>query len=271
MNCSTSARLTSISGTAGLLPTRVETLAYVAPAARRSQARARGPYRGRRAARGGRRRGRARHGPGARPHELLHGAGGVHSAGRPAPRCGSASVGTGIRACRRPDTGSRTSRVIWTPSRTPMARATPSARRWGPARSATSWAMTRPGSIGSCCCSRPRWIRSIGGEGFVRTARCWSRCRWIARSTRSCPSPARAAKYRAAPWLRELDVLLWQDMNAAGVAKRAPRDRGRRRDPRSRAPPQGRRAGPDHRARGRPDPSRRGRADPGRAAPRTPS
>jgi 3-oxoadipate enol-lactonase len=31
--------------------------------------------------------------------------------------------------------------------------------------------------------------------------------------------PARAAKYREAPWLRELDLVLWRDMNRLGVAR----------------------------------------------------
>lgn len=59
----------------------------------------------------------------------------------------------------------------------------------------------------------------VGGEGFVRTAAVLESMPLDRAIDTILSEPGRAAKYRAAPWLRELDLLLWQDMNAAGVAR----------------------------------------------------
>ena len=59
----------------------------------------------------------------------------------------------------------------------------------------------------------------VGGEGFVRTAAVLESMPLDRAIDAILSEPGRAAKYRAAPWLRELDLLLWQDMNAAGVAR----------------------------------------------------
>jgi pimeloyl-ACP methyl ester carboxylesterase len=61
--------------------------------------------------------------------------------------------------------------------------------------------------------------RVVGGEGFVRTAAVLESMPLDRAIDTILSEPGRAAKYRAAPWLRELDLLLWQDMNAAGVAR----------------------------------------------------
>jgi len=59
----------------------------------------------------------------------------------------------------------------------------------------------------------------VGGEGFERTAAVLETMPLDRAIDTILAEPGRAAKYRAAPWLRELDLLLWQDMNAAGVAR----------------------------------------------------
>ena len=59
----------------------------------------------------------------------------------------------------------------------------------------------------------------VGGEGFVRTAAVLESMPLDRAIDTILSEPGRAAKYRAAPWLRELDLLLWQEMNAAGVAR----------------------------------------------------
>ena len=100
----------------------------------------------------------------------------------------------------------------------------------------------------------------VGGEGFLRTASILESMPLDEAIDTLLSEPGRAAKYAEAPWLRELDLLMWKDLNAAGVAKAlrgivgdvAIRDRE--------LPAQGRRAGADHRPRGRPDPSGRGLA-----------
>jgi 3-oxoadipate enol-lactonase len=57
------------------------------------------------------------------------------------------------------------------------------------------------------------------GEGFRRTASILESMPLDRAIDTILSEPGRAEKYREAPWLRELDVQLWQDMNAAGVAK----------------------------------------------------
>ena len=57
------------------------------------------------------------------------------------------------------------------------------------------------------------------GEGFRRTASILESMPLDRAIDTILSEPGRAEKYDDAPWLRELDVLLWQDMNAAGVAK----------------------------------------------------
>jgi pimeloyl-ACP methyl ester carboxylesterase len=57
------------------------------------------------------------------------------------------------------------------------------------------------------------------GEGFRRTAAILESMPLDRAIDTILSEPGRVARYREAPWLRELDVLLWQDMNAAGVAK----------------------------------------------------
>jgi 3-oxoadipate enol-lactonase len=59
----------------------------------------------------------------------------------------------------------------------------------------------------------------VGGEGFVRTAAVLESMPLDRAIDTILSEPGRAAKYRSAPRLRELDLLLWQDMNAAGVAR----------------------------------------------------
>jgi pimeloyl-ACP methyl ester carboxylesterase len=59
----------------------------------------------------------------------------------------------------------------------------------------------------------------IGGEGFIRTASILESMPLDRAIDTLLSDPDRAAKYREAPWLRELDVLLWQNLNAPGVAK----------------------------------------------------
>jgi 3-oxoadipate enol-lactonase len=57
------------------------------------------------------------------------------------------------------------------------------------------------------------------GEGFRRTASILESMPLDRAIDTILSEPGRAATYRETPWLRELDVLLWRDMNAAGVAK----------------------------------------------------
>ncbi len=59
----------------------------------------------------------------------------------------------------------------------------------------------------------------VGAGGFLRTASILESMPLDRAIDTILSDPGRVAKYREAPWLRELDVLLWQDMNAAGVAK----------------------------------------------------
>jgi 3-oxoadipate enol-lactonase len=59
----------------------------------------------------------------------------------------------------------------------------------------------------------------VGGEGFLRTASILESMPLDRAIDTLLSEPGRAAKYVRAPWLRELDLLLWKDLNAAGVAK----------------------------------------------------
>ena len=59
----------------------------------------------------------------------------------------------------------------------------------------------------------------IGGEGFLRTASTLESMPLDRAIDTLVSDPGRAAKYLEAPWLRELDLLLWKDLNAPGVAK----------------------------------------------------
>ena len=57
------------------------------------------------------------------------------------------------------------------------------------------------------------------GEGFLRTASLLESLPLDQAIDAILSDPQRLAKYRDAPWLRELDLLLWQDMNPVGVAR----------------------------------------------------
>jgi pimeloyl-ACP methyl ester carboxylesterase len=59
----------------------------------------------------------------------------------------------------------------------------------------------------------------VGGEGFLRTASILESMPLDRAIDTLLSEPGRAAKYLEAPWLRELDLLMWKDLNAAGVAK----------------------------------------------------
>ncbi len=59
----------------------------------------------------------------------------------------------------------------------------------------------------------------VGGEGFPRTASILESMPLDEAIDTLLSEPGRAAKYVNAPWLRELDFLMWKDLNAAGVAK----------------------------------------------------
>jgi 3-oxoadipate enol-lactonase len=59
----------------------------------------------------------------------------------------------------------------------------------------------------------------VGGEGFLRTASILESMPLDEAIDTLLSDPGRAAKYVRAPWLRELDLLMWKDLNAAGVAK----------------------------------------------------
>ena len=59
----------------------------------------------------------------------------------------------------------------------------------------------------------------VGGEGFLRTASILESMPLDEAIDTLLSEPGRAAKYAEAPWLRELDLLMWKDLNAAGVAK----------------------------------------------------
>ncbi|MBA3690743.1 MAG: alpha/beta hydrolase [Actinobacteria bacterium] len=59
----------------------------------------------------------------------------------------------------------------------------------------------------------------VGAGGFLRTASILESMPRERAIDTLLSDPGRVAKYREAPWLRELDLLLWKDMNAAGVAK----------------------------------------------------
>jgi 3-oxoadipate enol-lactonase len=59
----------------------------------------------------------------------------------------------------------------------------------------------------------------IGGEGFLRTASTLESMPLDRAIDTLLSEPGRAAKYLEAPWLRELDLLLWKDLNAPGVAR----------------------------------------------------
>jgi len=59
----------------------------------------------------------------------------------------------------------------------------------------------------------------VGGEGFLRTASILESMPLDEAIDTLLSEPGRAAKYAEAPWLRALDLLMWKDLNAAGVAK----------------------------------------------------
>jgi pimeloyl-ACP methyl ester carboxylesterase len=59
----------------------------------------------------------------------------------------------------------------------------------------------------------------VGGEGFLRTASILESMPLDEAIETLLSEPGRAAKYLEAPWLRELDLLMWKDLNASGVAK----------------------------------------------------
>jgi pimeloyl-ACP methyl ester carboxylesterase len=59
----------------------------------------------------------------------------------------------------------------------------------------------------------------VGGEGFLRTASILESMPLDQAIDTLLSEPGRAAKYLEAPWLRELDLLMWKDLNASGVAK----------------------------------------------------
>ncbi len=59
----------------------------------------------------------------------------------------------------------------------------------------------------------------VEGEGFLRTASILESMPRDRAIDTILSDPGREAKYREAPWLRDIDLLLWQDLNAAGVAK----------------------------------------------------
>jgi pimeloyl-ACP methyl ester carboxylesterase len=59
----------------------------------------------------------------------------------------------------------------------------------------------------------------VGGEGFLRTASILESMPLDEAIDTLLSETGRAAKYAEAPWLRELDLLLWKDLNATGVAK----------------------------------------------------
>jgi pimeloyl-ACP methyl ester carboxylesterase len=59
----------------------------------------------------------------------------------------------------------------------------------------------------------------VGGEGFLRTASILESMPLDEAIDTLLSEPGRAGKYLEAPWLRELDLLMWKDLNAAGVAK----------------------------------------------------
>jgi pimeloyl-ACP methyl ester carboxylesterase len=57
------------------------------------------------------------------------------------------------------------------------------------------------------------------GDGLLRTAAILESMPMDRAIDTILSDPGRVAKYAEAPWLRDLDILLWQDMNPAGVAK----------------------------------------------------
>jgi 3-oxoadipate enol-lactonase len=59
----------------------------------------------------------------------------------------------------------------------------------------------------------------VGGEGFLRTASILESMPLDEAIETLLSEPGRTAKYLEAPWLRELDLLMWKDLNASGVAK----------------------------------------------------
>lgn len=59
----------------------------------------------------------------------------------------------------------------------------------------------------------------VGGEGFLRTASILESMPLDRAIDTLLSDPGRMAKYAEAPWLRELDLLMWRDLNATGVAK----------------------------------------------------
>jgi pimeloyl-ACP methyl ester carboxylesterase len=59
----------------------------------------------------------------------------------------------------------------------------------------------------------------IGGEGFLRTASILESMPLDRAIDTLLSDPGRLEKYREAPWLREMDLLLWQDINQVGVAR----------------------------------------------------
>ncbi len=61
--------------------------------------------------------------------------------------------------------------------------------------------------------------RVVGGEGFLRTASILESMPLDRAIDTLLSDPGRLRKYRDAPWLREMDLLLWQDINQVGVAK----------------------------------------------------
>ena len=61
--------------------------------------------------------------------------------------------------------------------------------------------------------------RVVGGEGFPRTASILESMPLDRAIDTLLSDPGRLEKYREAPWLRDLDLLLWQDMNQVGVAR----------------------------------------------------
>jgi 3-oxoadipate enol-lactonase len=63
--------------------------------------------------------------------------------------------------------------------------------------------------------------RALGGlgEGLLRTASILETMPTDEAIDTILSDPGRVEKYREAPWLRELDLLLWQDMDPVGVAR----------------------------------------------------
>ena len=59
----------------------------------------------------------------------------------------------------------------------------------------------------------------IAGEGFLRTASILESMPLDRAIDTILSDPGRLAKYREAPWLRDMDLLLWQDMSPVGVAR----------------------------------------------------